>query len=319
MTSSQRRSKPGTTEMHDRGLSGKKVFVTGGSSPVGRLVLRSLLNESAEITCLFHRPAAETLLRQEGVSRLIQGSTQNPERWQHVISDADVVVSLAPIALSRPLIAAAMRAKTGRYIALSSTRSVSRIPDPSVAGVGEAEAALENSPLNYTILRSTMMYGALEDANVHRIALLLERQPWIPLIDGGAARVQPVHVADVADAVLRAISGRPECERQALTLAGPEAMSWKAMVETIADVRGRNVRWIPVPYPVASGTAGLLAKLLRRWGTLPNIIARMREDRTFDIRESSIRLGGWRPRPFREGLERSYADIVSLGRNIEKG
>ncbi|NEP55932.1 MAG: hypothetical protein F6K31_02765 [Symploca sp. SIO2G7] len=41
----------------------------------------------------------------------------------------------------------------------------------------EAEAAIRNSKLDYTILRPTMIYGTPSDRNMVRLLRLIERSP----------------------------------------------------------------------------------------------------------------------------------------------
>jgi uncharacterized protein YbjT (DUF2867 family) len=156
-----------------------------------------------------------------------------------------------------------------------------------------------------------MMYGGAADANVHALARWFERRSWMPLIDGGRALVQPVHIDDVADAVTRCLE-RPELTaRRALTLAGPYSMTWKAMAESVAGSRGRRVRWIPLPRPLILAVARALAPVSPHAHRLAAIVERLAEDRAFDIGDTSRILGGWHPVEFDIGLERTYGSAVS--------
>lgn len=287
------------------------LFVTGSTSPVGRRVLRLLLAEGWNLRCLVRSPKPELEALSPGRLTIIVGKLEDPAPWEHTLEGAHAVIHLAPIALVAPLVDAALRRSVRRLIAISSTRRFTRFEDPILAGIERGEAALEASALHYTLLRPTMIYGAGPDANVDRLVRWLERRSWLPLIGGGRGRVQPVHADDVADVVLRCLARPAQTDRLALTLAGPQPMTWRAMAETVAKIRGVRLRWIPIPRLLAVAAAACLDALPLRRRSYGGIIARLFEDRAFDISPTSIALDGWRPVDFSTGLERTYGAAVS--------
>jgi len=289
------------------------LFVTGSTSPVGRRVLRFLLAKDWNLRCLLRSPNPELEALSPGRLTSVGGNLEDPAPWEHALEGAHAVIHLAPIALVPPVVDAALRRDVRRLIALSSTRLFTRFEDPLLAGIERGEAALEASPLHYTLLRPAMIYGAGPDANVDRLVRWLDRRSWLPLIGGGRGRVQPVHADDVADAVLRCLERPVETDRLALTLAGPQPMTWRAMAEAVAKNRGVRLRWIPVPRVLAVAGAACLDALPRRRRSYGGMISRLFEDRAFDISATSTALAGWRPADFSTGLERTYGAAVSSG------
>ena len=55
-----------------------------------------------------------------------------------------------------------------------------------------------------TVLRPSIVFGP-EDEFFNRFAAMARLSPALPLIGGGKTRFQPVFVADVADAVVKAL------------------------------------------------------------------------------------------------------------------
>lgn len=286
------------------------LFITGATSPLGLRVVRRLVAEGYELCCLLRSSRHERELFTLGVSAAIRGDCEQPGAWESALEGIGLLVHLAPIARVEPAVMAARRHGVPRCIVLSSTRGFSGLPDPVAEGVRRGEAAVEASGLDFTLLRCAMIYGSRQDANIQRVAAWLDRHSWLPLIAGGAARIQPIHIDDVAEAILRTLQA-PERTRDAkLILAGPSAVSWREMAETLAAVRGQRFRGLSIPLRPARWAAGLLARAAPRFSDLPGVIERFAEDRCFDIDETLRILDGWRPVNLREGLERTYASPV---------
>jgi nucleoside-diphosphate-sugar epimerase len=281
------------------------LFMTGATGPTGlRLVVR-LLDEGRRLKCLVHRREAARFLPESDRLEQVQGDLREKGDWMQALVRAEAVLHLAHVGFAPAVIEACRLRGVERFICLSSTRRFTRFPEETARRVIEGEAAVERSELSFTILRPTMIYGSHRDHNLARIAEWLRRRPWMPLVRGGRNLVQPIHSADVVEAIVAAL-GRPnETRRRALNLAGPEAMTWRAMVEAVGASIGVRVRWIPLPYPVALAVAAL-AELKKGGAVNRATIRRLLEDKAFDIAEAQEALGGWTPRPLAEGLANSY-------------
>ena len=87
-------------------------------------------------------------------------------------------------------------------------------PGPVQGRAAGAERQIRESGLKWTILRPTMIYGAPGDRNLSRLLTAARHAcPGLPVrclpVPGGGRQLQqPVHVADVAGAVLRRWSAR---------------------------------------------------------------------------------------------------------------
>ena len=112
-----------------------------------------------------------------------------------------------------------------------------------------AERQIRESGLKWTILRPTMIYGAPGDRNLSR--LLGAAAPGCRCCRcraAGGQLQQPVHVADVAGAVLAAVE-RPAAAGSAYDIAGPEPLTFAELLRVAAQ-RGRQ------PDPVRPRAAG---------------------------------------------------------------
>ncbi len=153
-----------------------------------------------------------------------------------------------------------------------------------------------------------MIYGAPGDRNLSRLLALLPRVPVLPVPGGGRHLQQPVHVADVADAVLNAVE-RPAAAGHCYDVAGPEPLSFTELLRSCARA-GRQ----PDPSrPGAAGPSGRRRALLRVLSARPRIRAeqlqRLAEDKAFAISDA-VRDLGYAPRPFADGI---LAEARALG------
>src|ERR1039458_5855430 len=124
------------------------------------------------------------------------------------------------------IIAATEQAGIGRAVFVSTTAVTTALPAPSERSRLAAERQIRYSRLQWTIIRPTMIYGAARDRNLSRLLMLLSRTRArvLPGPGGGRHLQQPVHVADVADAVLTAVE-RPGAAGMTYDVAGPEPLS----------------------------------------------------------------------------------------------
>jgi NADH dehydrogenase len=86
---------------------------------------------------------------------------------------------------------------------------------------------------------------------------------WLPT-GAGDFKLAPVAVQDVAAAFVLAL-GDPRTESQTYSLCGPDRLSWRSILQTIAAVGGRSKWMLPAP----ALAVGALASLLDRYAWFP--------------------------------------------------
>ena len=175
---------------------------------------------------------------------------------------------------------------------MSTTAIFTSLPAASRAPRVEAEAAVQSSALDWTILRPTMIYGTARDRNISRMLRFLARWPFFPVC--GNALWQPIYVEDLADAVVAALD-RPTAYGRVYNLAGAYPMRFDDLVRAAARALFRRVLLVRVPL-----TAAVLAARATRVVT-PEQIRRLAEDKAFDYAEAT-RDFEFRPRSFVEGV-----------------
>ncbi len=109
------------------------------------------------------------------------------------------------------------------------------------------------------IVRPSVLFGP-GDAFLNTIDAITRAAPVFPLFGWGQTRLQPVYVADVADAVFRCIVGEAATGR-ICELGGPRIYSYRQLVERVLAFRRRRRLLLPVPFAVWSAQAKLLSLL----------------------------------------------------------
>jgi NADH dehydrogenase len=75
--------------------------------------------------------------------------------------------------------------------------------------------------------------------------------------NAGGFKLAPVHITDVSAAFLRALSDETTIGK-ILSLCGPDELSWREILQTIADTLGQGKLMLPAPALAISSVARLL-------------------------------------------------------------
>lgn len=279
-----------------------KVLVTGGSGFLGKNVLSVLRERSHDLNALARSRTAADVVRSLGATP-VPGNLDDTESIDAAFAtaDAEVLLNIASLGFGHgpAIVHSAEEAGIKRAVFVSTTALFTNLNAPSKAVRTAAEDAIRASSLDWTIVRPTMIYGTPGDRNMWRLLQLLRRTPAVPLPGAGKLH-QPVHVADLAKAVVAAAE-RPEAVGREYDLAGPSPMTLRALVADASKAIGKRVRVIPVPASPIVRALSLIERTGRRLPISAEQVARLTEDKAFDISSACEDLG-YNPRTFAQGI-----------------
>jgi uncharacterized protein YbjT (DUF2867 family) len=278
------------------------ILVTGATSPTGSRVVRRLAEEGESVRSFVHTRANEGYVPRE-TSEVIYGDLANPSDVQRALEGVSALINVAHIRFAAQIVPIAEQMGTTRALFISSTRQYTRLDDPAAQEIARAEEIVRGSSLRYTILRPSMIYGDPRDKNVSRLAAMVRKFAIVPLPRGGRNLVQPVFVLDLVEAIARALTNEKTARRE-YVIAGPEPISYRRMVETVAKVLGKRRIIFGIPLPAAYGVAQICQALGLRIFFSTEQVLRFGEDRAFDISEAARDIP-FAPRSFEEGLRLS--------------
>jgi nucleoside-diphosphate-sugar epimerase len=198
------------------------------------------------------------------------------------------------------IVAAAEEAGIPRCLFVSTTAVTTTLHPPTKQIRLTAEQQIRGCGLDWTILRPTMIYGATGDRNLSRLLLRLSRAAVLPVPGAGKCLHQPVHVADVAAAVLAALE-RPAAIGSLYDVAGPEPLPFTELLRICARAVGSRTRLVPVPLAPLVTLARGYERLSRHPRIRAEQLLRLAEDKAFPI-DAAVRDLGYAPRPFADGI-----------------
>ena len=300
-----------------------RLLVTGGSGFLGGYVLAEAARRGHSCVALARSPAAARTVRARGAAPLT-GDLDHRSALAGLFASAgcDALLNLASLGFGHApaIVGAAVGAGLDRAVFISTTAVTTALPARSKAVRLAAEQAVRSSGLKAAILRPTMIYGAPGDRNLCRLLTALARAgrspalgalrvPLLLPVPGGGGRLQqPVHVADLAGAVLTAVE-RPETAGRGYDVAGPEPLTLAELLRAAAAAVGCPVHLMPVPLAPVIALARGYERVCRKPRIRAEQWARLAEDKAFPI-DAAARDLAYRPRAFDEGIR---TEAVALG------
>lgn len=152
-----------------------------------------------------------------------------------------------------------------------------------------------------TVLRPTLVYGNGRDQSLSRLVVAARRWRVLPLPASARGLRQPVHVEDVAAAVLTCLR-KPRPRPGFFDLPGGETLPFAEMVERALAVGAPGARLVRLPRPIFRLGARLAAWLGRVPGLGEGFLARLEQDQVHDPGPARTALGH-APRGFWPGPE----------------
>ncbi len=110
-----------------------------------------------------------------------------------------------------------------------------------------------------TILRPSVLFGP-GDKFLSTLIAMVRRAPVLPLIGAGDTKLQPVHVDDIAKAVLRVLT-TSSSQGKLYELGGPLVYRYRALIELVLKESRRSRILVPLPFFVWHNLARLLMLL----------------------------------------------------------
>jgi uncharacterized protein YbjT (DUF2867 family) len=258
-----------------------RIAVFGGTGFVGGYLVDELLAHGHHPVLLV-RPGSETRLKQGDRCTQIGGDIAEPGAVTAVISDADAVIYNIGILRQFPAKGVTYEALhfegAKRAMDAAEAAGVHRFLLMSANGVKahgtgyqrtkyQAEQHLATTALEWTVFRPSVMFG--DPRGQQEFATRLYRdvvQSLLPAplfydgllpVQAGTFRLSPVHVKDVATAFVQALE-MPATAGRILELCGPDALSWKEILQTIARACGTTKWALPASALFLKGLATVL-------------------------------------------------------------
>ncbi len=124
---------------------------------------------------------------------------------------------------------------------------------------GEGELAVQNAFPKVAVVRPAVMFGP-DDAFLTTLVTLLKRLPVYPMFGRGTARLQPVHVEDVAEAIVRTLQPTA-LQPVAYELGGPQVYDYEDLLKFVAGRLHKRRVLLPMGFPIWHVLAAIAEKM----------------------------------------------------------
>lgn len=210
------------------------VVVTGAGGHVGRAVRARLGELPNEVRAVDRGGDLEAATR--GAAAVIHLAGALQPRAGESYDDANV-------ATARRAVAALQDTPVVRAVILSYTGADPGSRNDYLRTKGEAEALVLGCGREGVVVRSTFIFGPPDDPGPSAAPFIAARGRPVAVVGSGRQRYAPVHVADVAEALVR-FALDPDTPTGTFGIAGPREMSADAYVDTLngGDARERHLR-----------------------------------------------------------------------------
>jgi NADH dehydrogenase len=255
------------------------IVITGANGAVGTALIR-YLSAGAPLGATRLRALVRSLARAQSLhalgAEIVVVDYHRTQTLRDAVAGAEVVVHLAGALLprrgesllqanveaTRALSEAAAAAGVKTCVYLSFPGADPAAKNQYLRTKGMAEAVMQQAGFAGAILRVPMILGPESPAMVQlgRMA----RAPVLPLVGGGAVRLQPIAEADVLAAIAWAIAVAPR-PLHVVNLVGPETLTYAELLRRVGARLGTRPRVLHIPKAAAwlsAYVAGALAPSL---------------------------------------------------------
>lgn len=238
-----------------------KILLTGASGFIGSQISQALQTGGHQVV-----PVSRA-------SGFDFNQLRTPTAWLPHMGGVDVVINAVGIIVETPsqrfatlhyhapmaLFQACVQAGVKRVIQISALGADEQAITPYHLTKKSADDVLRALPLEWFVLRPSLVYG-MGGKSTQWFTRLVSL-PVIPLVGKGLQAIQPVHVADVVDAVMACLSTQPaQCT---IDVVGPQAMTFTEWLQRLRHAMGKSpAPTLVIPNALVNLTAHLLHPML---------------------------------------------------------
>ncbi|MBI1395530.1 MAG: NAD-dependent dehydratase [Betaproteobacteria bacterium] len=302
----------------DRG----RVCVVGGGSQIARFLIPRLVERGNAVTVISSVARASTRS-----VRWIHGVQAPLDRLLVGECPIDTLVWLPPLDVLPGVLDHLQAAGVRRLVAFSTTARFYKASSRDARErdfarrITEAEERLADAGTRdgivWTLFRPTLVYGCGQDENVARVARMIRKLGFFPLVGGARGLRQPVHADDLALATIEAID-REATHFRDYDLSGGTTLRYREMVSRVFEALDRTPRFLPVSGALLRSMIPLLAIAPAFRSVSPEAVTRMGEDLCFShepaTRDFGYAPGGFRLDPEALGFGAVPGDVADRGR-----
>lgn len=310
-------------------MQDRLVTMFGGGGFLGRYVAQELLKSGIRIRIAERNPKSAYFIKPMGglgQTQFVAADITKPETLARAVEGADAVINFVGILKgdfqkfhvdgARNLAEAAKAAGAGDFVQISSIGATPDAASHYARSKAAGEGVVRDAMPQAIIMRPSVVFGP-EDDFLNRFAAIARMAPFMVPVMKPDTKFQPVYVADVAQAVSKAIVDPAAYRGKTFELGGPQTLSMRDINRFILDHIGKSDKQIfEVPDMMGSAIA--------RMGFLPGApISRdqwlsLQSDNVVSEGADGFEAFGLSPRPMAAVADRWLVQYRNHGRFANK-
>lgn len=267
-------------------LNYPKVLVDGATGYVGSHLVHLLIKRGFQVNCLVHKKAKQddiAFLQSVGTDA---GGTDaggtGAKIFQYDLNDQTAERAFAGMDCAVHLIGSIAPPRGTKLDDLHTEQTKCFAEHAAAAGIkkiiavtalgtsphaastyhqtkSKAEAVISQSGIDFVILRPSLIVGKQvgkrDSKLVRRLQDMIQAKKIIPLISGGKNQIQPIFIADLAEAICAAIED-DQLLGKTCELGGEEIVTMRQLVEELMQILEVKKPILPLPRLLAYTIAG---------------------------------------------------------------
>lgn len=278
------------------------ILLTGATGFLGEFVLKELLQKGHEVTCFVRKTSNLDSIKKLNV-KYVYGELDDYNSICEALKEKKALINIASLGFGNAsnIINACEEMNIMRTIFISTTGIFTKL-NPDSKGIRlEAERLINESSLDYTIMRPTMIYGTPKDRNMWRLVRYLKKFSVIPVLGNGTHLQQPVYVKDLANAIVKGYETSISVKKS-YNISGANPLTYNEVVDTTGRVLGKKVIKIHIPMKLSYSLLKVYEKIAKKPRLKAEQVLRLNENKDFSHEEAKQDFG-YNPMSFEEGIK----------------
>ncbi len=272
------------------------ILVTGGTGFIGGYLVRHLDELGKPYRILLQPGVNQANLPKQTKMNVTLSSFDDERGLSSALRDVEVIYHLVGVERAgvkadlmetevnhlEKLTSLAIQAGVKRIFYLSHLGADRASAYGLMKAKGIAESIIRKSGLTYTIIRSSMVYGAGDNFTIN-MARLISMSPGLVLVPGdGSTLVQPLWVEDLVTSLVWALD-MPATENSVIEVGGPEHLPFLDVMKLIGGQLQKKRRYVAFSPVQLSFLTQFLENRIKGFPTTVFWMDYLAENRTCDL------------------------------------
>ena len=308
----------------------ESILITGASGFLGSHLANYAAKSGRNVRCLVRR-TSETSDLNPNRMEIRQGDLLDPPSLRAALqSPVRSVVHCAAttsetrvdyaqsfkvnVEGTRNLLEACQENGVSRFIMISTQSANEQNPSTYARTKFAADLAVKQSPLDFTILKPSTIYGPGSKGLFAKMVRLLDSVPVVPILGSGSRLIRPIHVFDLCKAILEC-EGPEQTFGKTYDLGGRDLVSYEDFIGSILQARRKKKPFVYLSLPVCRALAAAFSFLKNPPFTRDNVMG-LNQNQVCSV-DAARNDFGFSPRGLREGLVQTFSDTQSATTGAE--